>query len=61
MSSLWKHLMTTMGISSSSTTAYHPQANGMVERFHRMLKEHLMARQAGADWMDHLAPELMGL
>ena len=61
VSSLWRHLMTTLGISSSSTTAYHPQANGMVERFHRTLKERLMARQAGPDWLDHLPAVVMGL
>ena len=61
ISSLWRHLMSTLGIEASTTTAYHPQANGMVERFHRTLKERLMARQAGADWTDHLSPVLMGL
>ena len=39
----------------------HVEFNGMVERFHRTLKERLMARQAGPHWMDHLAPVLMGL
>ena len=61
VSSLWRHLMLTLGISASSTTSYHPQANGMVERFHRTLKERLMARHAGPNWMDHLSPVLMGL
>jgi hypothetical protein len=31
------------------TTAYHPQANGLVERAHRQLKDSLHARQAGVD------------
>jgi transposase InsO family protein len=31
------------------TTAYHPPSNGLVERFHRRLKEALRARLAGAD------------
>jgi hypothetical protein len=34
--------------------AYHPQANGLVERFHRRLKDALRARGAGADWIHHL-------
>ena len=33
----------------------------MVERFHRTLKERLMARQAGPSWMDHLSVVLMGI
>jgi hypothetical protein len=43
------------------TTAYHPQANGLVERAHRQLKDGLRARQAGADWPAHLPWVLLGL
>ena len=43
------------------TTAYHPQANGMVERSHRQLKDALKARTAGADWPSHLPWGLLGL
>nr|XP_032512110.1 uncharacterized protein LOC116766377 [Danaus plexippus plexippus] len=32
------------GISKIRTTAYHPQANGMIERWHRTLKTALMSR-----------------
>ena len=42
-SSVWTQLMETWGIQHKMTTAYHPEANGMVERFHRRLKESLMA------------------
>ena len=31
-------LMETLGINTKSTTAYHPQCNGLVERMHRQLK-----------------------
>ena len=61
VSSLWAELLRLCGITSARTTAYHPQANGMVERLHRTLKERLMARGAGAAWMDHLPAVLLGL
>jgi hypothetical protein len=43
------------------TTAYHPQAIGMIERFHRQLKDSLRARLCGQDWMAHLPWVLLGL
>ena len=33
-STLWSRLMTLLGTTSFRTTSYHPQANGLVERFH---------------------------
>ena len=42
-SAIWQQLTTTWGIKSHFTTAYHPAANGLVERFHRRLKEALVA------------------
>jgi cleavage and polyadenylation specificity factor subunit 1 len=46
-SALWDSLCTILGIKHVQTTAYHPQANGLVERFHRRLKDALCARLAG--------------
>ena len=40
---LWTQLLQVWGIKHITTTAYHPEANGMVERLHRRLKESLMA------------------
>jgi hypothetical protein len=43
------------------TTAYHRQANGLVERTHRQLKDALQARETGVDWPAHLPLVLLGL
>ena len=43
MSQAWTQLLDTWGITHQPTTAYHPEANGMVERLHRRLKESLIA------------------
>jgi hypothetical protein len=50
-----------LGIKKKLTTAYHPQANGLVERLHRRLKEALRSREAGVQWEDHLPWVLLGL
>jgi transposase InsO family protein len=60
-SSLWTALCTILAISHVKTTAYHPQSNGLVERFHRRLKEALQARLAGPDWLTHLPWVLLGI
>ena len=44
-----------------TTTSYHPQSNGMIERVHRQLKDALRARGAGLDWPSHLPLVLLGL
>ncbi|BHF86036.1 hypothetical protein SprV_ctg2302921400 [Sparganum proliferum] len=43
------------------TTAYHPAANGMVERFHRQLKASLRAAADPENWTDHLPLVLLGI
>jgi hypothetical protein len=40
-SSLWAALCNILSIKHSPTTAYHPQANGRVKKFHRRLKDSL--------------------
>ena len=49
-----------LGIEKLNTTAYHPQCDGMVERFNRTLKAMLRKRAAqfGAQWDKHLAGAL---
>ena len=53
-SSMWRAWCEQQGDTASTTTAFHPQANGMVERFHRQLKDALRARGASTTWVDHL-------
>ena len=60
-SSLWSAICSLLGIIHNKTTAFHPQANGMVERFHRQLKNSLRARLAASDWYSHLPWVLLGL
>ena len=40
---LWEQLLAHWGIKVLHTAAYHPEANGLVERLHRRLKESLLA------------------
>ena len=54
-SSLWTQLNRLL------TTAYHPQANGMVERLHRQLKAGLKARTTGPNWFAQLPMVLLGI
>ena len=60
-SSLWTSLTQLMGSTHHSTTAYNPEANGLVERMHRTLKAALIARCTDADWISHLPWVLLGL
>jgi hypothetical protein len=50
-----------LNIQHAQTTAYHLQSNGLVERFHRRLKDALPAHWDAANWMDHLAWDQLGL
>ncbi len=60
-SAVWGELCSTLGISHRLPTAYHPQANRLVERFHRQLKDVLRARMDSQDWPSHLPWVLLGL
>ena len=60
-SAVWTILCQRLCIQHCTTTAYHPQSNGVVERFHRQLKDALRARLAAADRPSHLPWVLLGL
>ena len=49
-SALWKQLMSVLGTTRTRTTSYHPQANGLVEHFHRQLNCALKAQQNTVSW-----------
>ena len=53
--------MTSLGVKTLSTTAYHPQCNGLVERLHRTLKAAIRARLVDSDWQSALPLVLLGL
>jgi hypothetical protein len=61
MSALWGGLCSLLNIQHSPTTAYHPQSNELVERFHRRMKDALQSRAAAADWYDHLPWVMLGI
>ncbi|GFR95254.1 Pol polyprotein [Elysia marginata] len=61
MSTLWNEISQQLGVKIHRTTAYHPQSNGLIERFHRTLKAALKARLQGPNWADELPWVLLGL
>lgn len=59
-SALFNQLSTLTGSHHLRTTAYHPQANGMVERLHRQLKAAIKCHQNDR-WTDILPTVLLGI
>lgn len=59
-SMLFEAMVKTIGSQRIRTTAYHPQSNGMIERWHRSLKAAIMCHNTN-DWVDVLPMVLLGL
>ena len=57
---LFKELAKNFGIRLCPTTAYHPQANGLIERWHRTLKQAIMCHTS-IHWTLALPAVLLGL
>ena len=58
--SLFQSLSETFGFKHIHTASYHPQTNGMIERFHRSLKTSLRCLSITADWVSSLPLVLLG-
>ncbi|RWS24397.1 pol polyprotein-like protein [Leptotrombidium deliense] len=59
-STLFNELMKLLGTNRIRTTAFHPQSNGMVERFHRQLKSAIKAHDT-LHWTSVLPIILLGI
>ena len=60
-SNLLKEVCTILGIHKTRTTPYHPQSDGMVERFNRTLAAQLslFINENQTDWDEHLSTVLL--
>ncbi|TWW61029.1 hypothetical protein D4764_05G0011190 [Takifugu flavidus] len=61
VSDLWSSMVRSLGTQVHHTTAYHPQANGLCERFHHSLKAALRATLSNDSWVDRLPWVMLGL
>ena len=59
-SQLFAALLSLIGCQRIRTTAYHPAANGMIERWHRSLKAAIMCHN-DRNWLRQLSTVLLGL
>ncbi|BHF78195.1 hypothetical protein SprV_0602130700 [Sparganum proliferum] len=60
-STLFRELTSLLGTNRIRTIAYHPQTNGLVERFHRQLRTALMTQPDPCRWSDHFPLVMLSL
>nr|CDS35258.1 gag pol polyprotein [Hymenolepis microstoma] len=60
-STLFRELNQLLGSTHVCTTAYHPEANGLVERFHRQLKSDIIATSSSLNRMERLPIILLSI
>lgn len=60
-SDIWRQFTQLFGIHHKSTTSYHPQCNGLVERLNKQIKDSLRMCDNPKDWVSHLPLILLGL
>jgi transposase InsO family protein len=60
-SAVWAGMCHRLGVQHRTTTAYHPQANGICERWHRRLKDALRSAATTDTWQEDLPLILLGL
>mgnify|MGYP004574657049 CR=1 FL=1 len=60
-STLFNQLTNMLGTHKIHSSSYHPQANGMVERFHRQLKTSILTSNNVKNWTELLPSILLGI
>ena len=53
-STVWNDMCVTLGCELHHSTAYHPQAQGLIERFNKTLKTSLKCHEEPSEWYDQL-------
>ena len=62
MSQVWEIMSKALGTKLHRTTAYHPQANDLVKRQHRKMKDTIKSHLNGkANWLQDLGAVLLGM